>query len=81
MKIIYLTLIKLLIKFLIFHVVRDFMQLLGFHNLFTEIAHVKGINNSNKILGLVGLSYKRWTEIPMILFELIIIVSLFKYQK
>lgn len=77
MKIIF----RLLILFLIFHAVRDFMQLIGFHNFITEIGHAEGIKNSNKILGLIGLKYERWTEIPMILFELILIKKLAKLQK
>lgn len=73
--------LRLTILFLIFHAVRDFMQLIGLHNFFTEIGHAQGIENSNKLLGLIGLKYKRWTEIPMILIELILIKNLAKLQK
>lgn len=73
--------IQLIILFLIFHTVRDFMQLIGLHNFFTETGHAQGIENSNKLLSLIGLKYEPWTEIPMILVELFLIKNLAKLQK
>ena len=81
MKKIFSIIAILLIMFLVFHAIRDFMQLIGLHNFFTEFGHTEGIGVSNKILAIVGLKYATWTEIPMILFEIILVKILYKYWK
>jgi len=57
------------------------MQLIGVHNFITDFYHFQGVKDTNKMLGLIGLQYKNWTEIPMILIELILIKILSKYKK
>lgn len=81
MKKIFSILALLLVIFFLFHALRDFMQLIGLHNFFTEFGHTQGIGVSDKILGIVGLKYAKWTEIPMILLELILVKILYKYWK
>lgn len=81
MKKIFSIIVCLLVIFFALHALRDFMQLIGLHNFFTEFGHTEGIGVSNKILNLIGLQYAKWTEIPMILVELILIKILVQRLK
>lgn len=64
--------------YLVIHALRDLMQLLGIHNFITDFYHFQGIKDTNKLLNLVGLQYRVWTEIPMILIEVLLIKLLHK---
>lgn len=78
---IWLTVLNLFRIYLVIHLVRDFMQLVGIHSFISDFYHSQGIRDTNKILNLIGLQYKRWTEAPMILFELVLIKVLYKISK
>jgi len=57
------------------------MQLVGFSNFITELGHYQGIEYTNLILGLIGLEYQKWIEIPWIFVEAILIWRFLVWKK
>ncbi|HWS49202.1 MAG TPA: hypothetical protein VN174_04105 [Candidatus Methanoperedens sp.] len=77
----YLLILGIFKIYLIVHAFRDLMQLFGIHNFITDFYHFQGIKDTNKILNLIGMQYRVWTEIPMLLIEVILIKMLHKMSK
>jgi len=71
----------LAIIYLMVHIIRDLMQFVGMDNFITRAGHQLGLEISNKILGVVGLGYQRWTEGVWAIIEIIIIRKLIRLRK
>jgi hypothetical protein len=71
----------LLIACVFIHFCRDVLQVFGFDFWLTEIGHEFGLHVSNIILSSINLTYSKWSELPLIIMELILIRKMIKHRK
>ena len=62
--------------FLIYHMSRDLMQILGWKWWYTEIGHEVGVKYSEKFWSIFGLGYGMWTEWVAVGVEVLLIAIL-----
>ncbi len=76
-----ISIYNLLIACVFIHFCRDVLQVFGFDFWLTEIGHEFGLHVSNIILSSINLTYSKWSELPLIIMELILIRKMIKHRK